>query len=265
MITKVLTAVAAVALSAPLFAQAPGTLTYVEGQAAVAGAPINGAAAGRTTLTAGQMLSTGNGTAEVELTRGALLRLDRSTSVKAVALEGKHTEIQLNSGRAEINVAGLAQGSELQIDTPNGAQTLLVKDGLYEFDAKNNLLRVFDGKAAVSNSASSGKWIDVKAGRQLALGATSTVDFDRDQASDGFARRTDSFISRGGGYGYGPGYGEGEFAYGYPGYYGYGYPYGLYSPYTFGFYPGFYGGFGGYYRGGFGYGGRGFGGGGFRR
>ncbi len=244
-------------------------LTYVSGQAAINATPVNTRAAGSSTVGVGQMLSTGNGSAELALTPGAMLRMDASSSIKLVALDDRRAEVQVNSGRAEISLAGMRQGNELQIDSPNGVQTLLIQNGLYEFDAKAGELRVFDGKAAVSNSASANHWIDVKGGHELALNgsAAKPTDFDRN-AGDGFATRNDAESARGGGYGYdGPAYGY-RSGYGYGGDFGYApYAYGFYSPFAYGFYPGFYGGYGfyggGFYGRGFGYGG--FGGRGFRR
>ena len=234
-------------------------LTYVAGQAAVNGLPANSRSANSTTVDLGQMLSTGMGSAELALTPGAMLRMDQASSVKLISLDDKHTEVAINSGRAEIDLAGMRQGSELQVDTPSGVQTLLIQNGLYEFDAKAGELRVFDGKAAVSN-AGSNDWIDVKAGHELALNGSAgkPAEFDRN-VSDGFASRNDAESTRGGGYGYGgPAYGfagggYGDYGYGGYGYAPYGYGYGLYDPFAFGFYPGFYGGYGFY--GGFGYGG----------
>ena len=245
-------------------------LTYVAGQAAISGKPVAARAAGSTTVGVGQMLSTGNGSAELQLTPGAMLRMDQSSSIKVVALDDKHVEVQVNSGRAEISLAGMRQGGELQVDAPSGAQTLLIQNGLYEFDAKAARLRVFDGKAAVSSTAAANQWTDVKAGHELALNGSAgkPAEFDRN-VGDGFAARSDNETARGGGYGYGgPGYGFAGGGYGYGGDFGYapyayGYPYGygLGEPFAFGFYPGFYGGYGFYGGGfgrGFGYGGRGF-------
>ena len=221
-------------------------LTYVAGQAAIGGNPVQARAAGSATVGVGQMLSTGNGSAELQLTPGSMLRMDRSSSIKVVALDDKHTEVQVNSGRAEISVAGMRQGSELQVDSPSGAQTLLIQNGLYEFDAKADQVRVFDGKAAVSNSAAADQWTDVKAGHELALNGSAgkPMEFDRN-AGDGFAARSDAETARGGGYGYGgPGYGfagggyGGDFGYA-PYAYGYPYGYGFGDPFAFGFYPGF--------------------------
>ncbi len=237
-------------------------VTYVAGQAAIGGRPISSRDAGASTVDVGQMLSTGSGSVQLQLTPGSVLRMDGGSSIKLVALDDRRTEVQVNSGRAEISLAGLRQGSELQVDSPGGVQTLLLQNGVYEFDANAGRLRVFDGKAAVSSLAGSNPWIDVKGGRELALNgaAAKPTEFDR-RDGDGFASRGDEQIARNDGYGYG--YGNG-FAGGELGYapYGYGSPYGygegFYDPFAFGFYPGFYGGYG--FRSGYGgFGGRVFG------
>jgi hypothetical protein len=257
-------------VAAPAFAQGPGAVvTYIAGQAAINGRPVTSQAARQSTVGVGQMLSTGTGSAELALTPGVMLRMDKASSIKLVALDDKRAEVQVNSGRAEISVAGMRQGNELQVDSPNGVQTLLVQNGLYEFDARSSQLRVFDGKAAVSPSGAANTWTDVKAGHELALTSApgKPAEFDRN-AGDGFAARSDEETARGGGYGYGgPAYGYGSaYALGDYGYAPFAYApygYGFYDPFAFGFYPGFYGGYGFYggfgYRGGFGYGGRGFG------
>ena len=169
----------------------PGTIRYVQGQAARDGKPLVPGAEGRIAMQAGQMLSTGSG-----------------------------------------HVA-------------NGVQTLLLKRGVYGFDAKAGELKVYDGKAAVSENADA-KWINVKEGHELALGGTSAkpAEFDatQDHADLGWGGTPGSSYGSGyGAYGYGdgPAFSDGfyePYAYGfYPGFYP-----GLYG----GFYPGFYGGFG---------------------
>lgn len=251
--------VAVPALAQQFARQGSGAVvTYVAGQAAISGRPLALGHDASATLGVGQLLATGTGSAELALTPGVMLRMDSASAIKLVALDDRRTEVQLSSGRAEIDLAGMRAGNELQIDTPNGVQTLLIQNGLYEFDLKADRLRVFDGKAAVSNSAAANQWIDVKGGHELALTSTAArpAEFDRDDR-DGFASRNDSESARGGGYGYAPAYGsEGAGYAAYPYGYGFGSPYAFYEPYPYGFYPGVYGGYGFY--GGYGY--RGFGG-----
>ena len=231
----------------------PGTIGYVQGQVALGGKPLLPSAEGRASLKAGEMLSTGSGRVEVALEPGVVLRLEPASVVKMVVAEPAKSEVMLVSGRAYVSVGNVEGKRDLQVDTANGVQTLLLEHGSYGFDAKAGVLKVYDGKAAVSENDNA-KWTNVKGGHEIALDGSATKAVDFDEAGDR------------GGYGdgaYGPGYGFGGYGYGGLGYGGFGYGDGFYGPYAFGVYPGFYGGFyPGFYGGGF-YGG-GFYGGGFR-
>ncbi len=231
----------------------PGTVSRVDGQAALDGKALMTGSEGTAALQAGQMLSTGNGRAEIILTPGVVLRMDRSSVVKMVKAESAHSEVMLESGRADVVVGDVSGRRDLEVDTANGVQTSLLKPGLYDFDAKAGELKVYDGKAAVSRSAD-GKWIDVKSGQQLALSGAEGKASDFQSSEDRqryYAAREEGFGYRAGGAEYAPGEG-------YPYQYGYGPGYGFGGPLGYGFYPGFYPGF--FYGGGFGYG-YGFGGG----
>lgn len=229
----------------------PGTIAYVQGQAAISGKALMPGSEGRVALKPGEMLSTGTGRAEVELTPGVVLRLDPASVVKMVVVDPARSEVMLQSGKANVIVGNAPGARDLQIDTANGVQTLLLERGVYAFDAKAGELKVYDGKASVSQTADS-KWIKVKGGHELALNgsATKAADFDENQdrgifeRGPGYGSGYGQYAYGNGGYDYGPGYGYGEGSYG-P------YAYGLYP----GFYPGFYGGFyPGFYGGGFRYG-----------
>ena len=222
----------------------PGTVSFVEGQAALNGNPLMPGSEDRVAFKAGQMLSTGNGRAEVTLTPGVVLRMDRSSVVKMVKAEPTHSEVLLESGRADVVVGDLPGQRELEVDTANGVQTSLLKPGLYDFDAKAGELKVYDGKAAVSRSADA-KWIDVKDGQELALNGSTGKASDFNSADD----RQRYYAARyGEGFGYGAEGGDYPLGEGYPYGYGYGPGFGFYGPFAYGFYPGFF------YGGGFGYG-----------
>ncbi len=243
--TTMLATVAVIGMAGSALAQGTGTIGYVEGQAALNGKPLMLGAEGQVALAAGQMLSTGAGRAEIILEPGVVLRLGGSSVVKMVASDPKHSEVLLQSGRASVIVRNTQGSPDLQVDTANGVQTALLKRGVYEFDAQAGELKVFDGKAAVSE-AEGDKWIDVKGGHELALSGAVNKPAAFDEAQD----RGDLGGGWGPGYGnaYGPGYGAYALGDGYPYGYGGGYGYGFYGPYAYGFYPGFF------YGGGFGYG-----------
>ena len=138
----------------------------------------------RATLAQGQTIATANGKAEVLLTPGVFVRLGENSSMTMVSPDLTKTEVQLNSGRAEVEVDQIYKQNDLLIDE-GSSQTKLLDHGLYAFDADTPALRVFDGKAAVSPSEDATKWVTVKGGHQFALnGATAkTTDFDRKEVA----------------------------------------------------------------------------------
>jgi len=160
----------------------PGTINYIEGQATLNGQPI--AANSRAELAQGQTIATANGKAEVLLTPGVFVRLGENSSLTMVSPDLTKTEVQLNSGRAEVEVDQIYKQNDLLVDE-GPSQTKLLDHGLYAFDANTPTLRVFDGKAAVSPSKDATKWVTVKGGHQLALDGTAakTTDFDRKEVA----------------------------------------------------------------------------------
>lgn len=293
--------IAAVALSlatfsAPLFAQGadqarPGTLNYIEGQASLEGRQLTPKSVGSAEVAPGQYLATANGKAEMLLTPGVFLRLDKDSTVKMISPDLTKTEVELSQGRASIEVDQIYKQNNILIDLKNG-QTQLLKNGLYEFDATAGTVRVFDGEAAVFGSVTpqpNEKAQKVKGGKQLTLagglhadGLMKPVGFDRKQAETNDPlynwsslrsnylgeANIDMASNYAGGSGFAPGWAWDNAAYSYtwlPG--GYDpffspFGYGFYSPYYIGgggfIYGGYRGGYGGYrggyggYRGGYG-------------
>src|SRR5947209_14145303 len=95
----------ATTLFVPAFAEGtnparPGTINYIEGEATLNGQPI--AANSRAELAQSQTIATANGKVEVLLTPGVFLRLGENASLTMVSPELAKTEVQLNSGRAEV-------------------------------------------------------------------------------------------------------------------------------------------------------------------
>jgi len=270
-------------LFAPAFGQSanqarPGTLNYVEGQASIDGRQVTRRSVGTAELLPGQFLATADGKAEILLTPGVFLRLDNNSTVKMVSPDLTHTEVLLTQGRASVEADQLYSQNRILIDQ-KGGQTLLLKNGLYEFNADKNTVRTFDGKAAVypgDNLESNVKPIDVKGGRQLALtgDGMKPKGFDKARSEDDLYRWSSlrsAYLGEGNidlaaqYAGYGPGFGGFD-----PGWY---WDAGLYSydwlpgggpfwsPFGFGFYSPYYlygGGFvygRGFYGRGYGYGG----------
>jgi hypothetical protein len=245
-------------LSASAFAAnsaQPGTLNYIEGHATIGDQQLNAKSVGSVTLEAGQSLSTTDGRAEILLTPGVFLRLDNNSTVKMVTPNLTKTQLELEKGRATVEVNDLRKQNNIQI-LEGGAATRLVKPGLYEFDANKNQVLVFDGKARVDEA---GKDADLKGGRELAInhGDWTTPDkFKKKSDEDDFYKWSslrsgylaEANMNAGGlyspgfyGWGWNPFYSSYTFM---PGY-------GMfYSPFGWGFYPPIYGGYG-FYPGGY--------------
>jgi len=165
----------------------PGTVNYVEGQAAINGQPLSEKSVGSARLAAGQTLSTENGRAEILLTPGIFLRLDYHSSAQMVSPGLADTVTALQKGRALVEVASILPDNNVQISA-NGVSTKLLKPGLYDFNADTGMVRVFDGKAVVQ---AAGREIELKGGHELALNTTGKLkerSFDKKAAVDDFYR-----------------------------------------------------------------------------
>lgn len=248
-----------------------GSLQFVQGQANIDGQPINGNDTNNNInqprqLRAGETLATANGTADILLAPGALLRIGQDSTVRMVAEDQGRTEVKLEQGRANISVNVVRHDDLLLLDLQNG-QTQILSRGLYTFNTATNTVRVFNGEAEVfpgTDTTSNVKPVKVKESHELILGGdrAKPASFDREMADADLlpwtgpketrAALADNSIARQGGANYGyagyyPGaygfYGDGLYAAGYD------YPY-AWGPYGFWGYPFFGVGFG-YWGGGF--------------
>jgi hypothetical protein len=157
------------ALSAPVWADTtarPGTVNYVEGQAAMGGQSLDAKSVG-VELAQGQSITTLSGKVEILLTPGVFLRLGPNSSAKLVAAGLTDTQVQLDQGRAMIEVDQIFPENHLRV--LQGAFAIdLQKKGLYDFDAANNQVRVFDGEALASDNT---HHVELKGGHELNLAA----------------------------------------------------------------------------------------------
>jgi hypothetical protein len=149
----------------------PGSLNYVEGQVSIGTQTVDPKSVGSAELEAGQSVTTKQGKAEILLTPGAFLRLGENTSVKMISSGLTNTEVQVEKGRALIEVAEIEKENELRVEV-NGVTTELRKDGLYDFDADRNQVRVFDGKAEVQEKSAQ---VEVKEGRAFNINAGGSL------------------------------------------------------------------------------------------
>ena len=184
-ITSFVSLFLAVVLSAPAFANAgansalPGTVNYVEGQVSIGSQALDANSLGSAMLEPNQTLETGNGKAEILLTPGVFLRVDSDSTVRMISPSITDTEVQLEQGRAMVEVAEIHDQNNLRM-SEGGVETRLVKKGLYEFDADRQEILVFDGKAEVLDrdrtvSVGGGKRVDLNTNADL-----KAQGFDKD-------------------------------------------------------------------------------------
>src|SRR4051812_20476370 len=159
----------------------PGTVNYVEGEASIGDQTLHSQDVGNANLQNGQVLETGNGKAEVLLTPGVYLRVGNNSAVKMISNSLTNTEVTVSQGEAMVEVDQLYHENNLRISQP-GADTRLVKAGLYNFDASNGDVRVFDGKAVVRVDDHD---VTVKKNHQLELSNTKlkAKGFDKDEVT----------------------------------------------------------------------------------
>jgi hypothetical protein len=265
---------------APASSAVPGTLNYIEGAATIDGHFLAANSVGSVTLQPGQEIATSQGRVEVLLTPGVFLRLDHNSAAKLVSSDLLNTVVNVERGRAAVEVDQIFRENDLHI-VENNVPVQLLKPGYYEFDVDRGTVLTFSGEAAAMRP--DGKFVAIKAHHDLNVAEAphlKTAGFDEDAQeqsslyrwsslrSDYLAAANQQIAGE-----YGAGYAPGWYWDPWLSYYTFLGPYPFYSPFGWGFYPfgwGF-GGFGGgfYGRGGFyghggfgGFGGR-FGGGGF--
>jgi hypothetical protein len=178
-----------------------------------------------------------------------------------------NTEVRLTKGRAMLEVAELHKQNDIKI-TADGATTQVLKNGLYEFNADNGEVQVFDGKASVVDQD---KTVGLKASHELNVesskNALKAQKFDKKNDVDDFynwsalrseyASEANVDVARfvPGGYAapgwfWDPWFSEYAFVPGNGIFYS-PFGWGFYSPAWIGYAPGFYGRPYGYYRPGF--------------
>lgn len=160
----------------------PGTLNYVEGQASMGDQQLDSKSVGSAELQNGDTLSTGDGKAEILLTPGVYLRVGSNSSVKMITNSLTNTQVALNEGEAMLEVDQLYKENNIQVAQSN-ANSRIEKTGLYAFDATDNQIRVFDGKAVVSANDHN---TTVKSGHELALntdGKLKAQGFNKNEVS----------------------------------------------------------------------------------
>ncbi len=242
----------------------PGTVNYVEGAVYINGSQLSSRNVGNAVLAPGQEITTRKGKAELLLTPGVFLRLDDNSAAKMISPDLALTQVELDKGRAGVEVDEIHDQNDLQI-IDAGVTTRLNKRGYYQFDANQPEAMVFDGEAHVQ--VGNNKWRKIKGHHELALNEGPALknekptDFNKKDAegelynwnslrSEYMAEANNQMAADYSGAYSGPGWYWDPWAYDYA-YMGFG-PFA--SPFGFGFYPfgwgGYYPYWGGFYGGG---------------
>lgn len=155
----------------------PGSVNYVEGQVSTGDDLLTSHSVGFVTLQPDQSLQTAKGKAEILLTPGVFVRLGNNSSVKMISPDLDHTAIAVEQGKAMVEVDQIQEENDLRV-AMQGANTRLLKTGLYEFDAQRHQVLVFEGEAEVDKN---GQKVKVKGDHatDIAAAKLKAVKFDK--------------------------------------------------------------------------------------
>jgi len=144
----------------------PGTVNYTEGIVTLNGQNVTNSTAGSAVVAAGQILATQDGKAEMLLTPGVFLRLAPHSAVTMVSPSITDTRVDLTAGSAMLEAEQVEKENHLNVGI-HGANVFIQKHGLYDFNADQNTVAVYDGKVEVQQNDRTRK---LTKGDEVALG-----------------------------------------------------------------------------------------------
>ena len=164
----------------------PGMVNYVEGQASINGQALSSSSAGQADVQPGQTLATQNGKVEMLLSPGTVLRLNDNSAARLDSNSLGDVRVSVMSGRAMVESDQLLKDERVVVNVGPSA-VLLKQHGLYDFDAGNGNVRVFDGVADVTMND---KTYAVHGGHDFDLNASKLKarGFDKKKSEDAFYR-----------------------------------------------------------------------------
>jgi hypothetical protein len=159
----------------------PGSVNYVEGAVLLNGNALSREAVGSTVVKPGEKLVTNDGYAEILLTPGAFLRVGHNSEIEVPTAGLAATQVNVERGSAMLEVNQLIKGTNLGVEM-NGTEAQVEKQGLYSFDAGDQVIQTFDGKLKVARD---GKTVSLGKHDELKLASDKPLkkhDFDADAA-----------------------------------------------------------------------------------
>ena len=133
---------------------APGTLNYFEGQVSIDGNAVNRNQVGYAQLQPNQILSTGNGKAEVLLSPGVFVRVGSNSGIRLVSADIAAPQVEVVGGEAMVEVDFIPKDARIHV-LEHGADASIQKVGLYKFNSDAAQVAVIDGKLTVSENGQS--------------------------------------------------------------------------------------------------------------
>src|SRR5690349_7363452 len=122
-----------------------GMVNFIEGDARIEGQAVKLDGAIFPEVKIGQTMSTQMGHAEILLTPGVFLRLDNHTSFRMISNKLTDTQLEIVGGSALVEVNEILKENRIAVKMGE-SETLLLKTGLYHFNADAGQVRAFDGK-----------------------------------------------------------------------------------------------------------------------
>jgi hypothetical protein len=170
-----------------------GLVHYAEGDVLVAGKPLEKKLSLFTTVRPGELLTTGEGRAELLLGPGVFLRVAENSVVRMVNAELTDTRVELVAGAAIVEAADTIKENHTSI-TVGQSTAILKREGIYSFQVEPAAIKVWDGEAVLTHD---GKTSTVKGGREVALASGEVTKVDRDETDPLYrwAKRRSGYIA----------------------------------------------------------------------
>jgi hypothetical protein len=187
---------AASALAQPVISAKSGLVSRAEGEVFVGDTAVEQSQTNFPEVKENATLRTGQGRAEILLTRGVYMRIGETASIKMLTNRLIDTRLELLTGSAIVEATEIVKDNNLTI-LAGDATVAVNKHGLYRFDTGAGSIRVFDGTASVTVN---GETLLVGAGRMLKMeGGKPVIEkFNKEEtdALDNWSRRRAEQIAR---------------------------------------------------------------------
>lgn len=198
--SQIVGAAAVAILALPAFAQnaisvRAGMVNVADGEVTLAGKAVEPKGSEIVQISAGELMKTGEGRAEVLLTPGAFLRMPDQSAFTLDRTDLEDVRITLTEGSALIEVAELLESNAITVKLRD-AEARILKAGLYRFACEPAAIRVFDGEVLVRTPGGEQR---LKKSRQLTAsnGAWQAGKFDTDDtdALYRWSRRRSEYVA----------------------------------------------------------------------